>query len=186
MASADDDDGIPPMPSLPPIIRNVGQQYGVGLPQLFSGQNCPPAGVTHCVTTPPPSRVNVTWTGDGSATSSLSMTDAAPSSITNNSTRSAADLASDNDTPSSKKALPDFSRQKNEEDSVASGDDSNGWEVEEGRVMHQLASQAEADDALDDVAFPDITMNETNEWEFLAEDGNADEPPDEATSPSSI
>jgi hypothetical protein len=47
--------------------------------------------------------------------------------------------------------------------------------------MHQLAAQAEADDALDDAAFPDIAMNETNEWEFLAEEGNADELPDGAT-----
>ena len=79
-----------------------------------------------------------------------------------------------------KKALPDFSHCKNEEDSVSSGNNSNGWEREEGRVMHEFAAQAEADDARDDAAFPDIAMNETNEWEFLTE-GNADKPPDEQT-----
>jgi hypothetical protein len=182
MASADDDDGIPPMPSLPPIIRNAGQQYGDGSPQLLSGQNCPLAGVAHSATTPPPSRVNVMWTGEASATSSLSMTDAASASVRNSNKRSADDLASDDDTPSPKKALPDFSRRKNEEDSVASGDDSNGWEREEGRVMHEFTAQAEADDVRDDAAFPDIAMNETNEWEFLAE-GNADELPDQPTPP---
>ena len=110
------------------------------------------------------------------------MADAASASITNKSKRSAADLALDNNTPSPKKTLPDFSRWKNEEDSVISGNDSNGWEREEGRAMHEFAAQAEADDARDDAAFPDIAMNETNEWEFLAE-GNADDPPDEPTAP---
>ena len=178
MASADDDDGIPPMPSLPPIIRNVSQQNGDGLPQLSSGQNCPPAGVAKSATTPPPLRVNVMWMGEASATSSLSMTDAASASVRNNNKRSADGLASDDDTPSPKKALPDFSRRKKKEDSVASGDDSNGWEREEGWVMHEFAAQAEANDARDDAAFPDIAMNEMNKWEFLSE-GNADDPPDE-------
>ena len=182
MASADDDDGIPPMPSLPPIIRNARQQYGDGSPQLFIGQNCPPAVVTRSESTPPPWRMNVRIniaSTEASTTSSLSMTDATTSaSVRNRNKRRADELASDADTPSPKKALPDFSRRKNEEDSVASGDNSNDWEREEGRVMHEFAAQAEADDARDDAAFPDIAMNETNEWEFLAE-GNADNPPDE-------
>ena len=182
MASADDDDGIPTIPPLPPIIRKVSQQYGDGLPQRFSGQNCPPAGVSHSESTPPPSRINIASTGEASATSSLSMTEAASVSVRNNNKRSADGLASDDDSPSPKKALPDFSRRKNEEDSVVSGDDSNGWEREEGRVMHEFAAQAEADDARDDAAFPDIAMDEMNEWEFLAE-GSADDPPDGPTPP---
>jgi hypothetical protein len=152
------------------------------VPQIFSGQNCPPAGVAHSATAPPPSRINVMWTGKASATSSLSMTDAASASVRNNKKRSATCLALDDDTPSPKKALSDFSRRKNEKDSVVSGDDSNGWEREEGRVMHEFAAQAEADDEWDDAAFHDIAMNETNEWEFLAK-GNADDPPDEPTAP---
>jgi hypothetical protein len=82
---------------------------------------------------------------------------------------------SDEDEPSPKMAFPDFNLRKSEEDSIASGDDSNGWDKEEGRVMHDLATQAKADDVLDDAVFPDIRMNEVNEWEVLAEEGNADD-----------
>jgi hypothetical protein len=41
--------------------------------------------------------------------------------------------------------------------------------------MHDLAAQGKADDALDDAVFPDVRMNEVNEWEVLAEEGNADD-----------
>ncbi len=63
---------------------------------------------------------------------------------------------SDEDEPSPKKALPDFNLRKSEEDSIASGDDSDGWDEGEGRVMHDLAAQAKADDVLDDAVFPDV------------------------------
>jgi hypothetical protein len=73
-----------------------------------------------------------------------------------------------------KKALPDFSLHKSEEDSVASGNDSEGWDEIEERLAHDLSAQAMVDDALDEAAFPDIRpMNEVNEWELTAE-GNAD------------
>ena len=39
--------------------------------------------------------------------------------------------SSEDDAPSPKKALPDFTTRKPDDDSVASGDDSIGWEVEE-------------------------------------------------------
>jgi hypothetical protein len=83
--------------------------------------------------------------------------------------------SSDEDEPSPKKTLPDFNLRKSEEDSVASGDDSDGWNREDGRVMHELAAQAEEDDARDNAVFPDVQMNEVNEWEVLAEEGIADE-----------
>ncbi len=57
----------------------------------------------------------------------------------------AADL-SDEDAPSPKKALPDFTTQKSDDDSVASGNDSAGWEKEEDRVVNAFAAQVEADD----------------------------------------
>jgi len=41
--------------------------------------------------------------------------------------------------------------------------------------MHDLAAQAKADDALDDAVFLDVQMDEVNEWEVLAEEGNADD-----------
>ncbi len=89
---------------------------------------------------------------------------------------------SDEDEPSPKKALPDFSLRKSEEDSIASGDDSNAWEQEQGRVMHEFTAQADADDALDVAAFPAIAMNKMNEWEFLAE-RNADDIEDDRPTP---
>ncbi len=82
---------------------------------------------------------------------------------------------SDEDEPPPKKAFPDFNLRKSEEDSIASGDDSDGWDKEEGRVMHDLAAQAKADDVLDEAVFPDVPMNEVNEWEVLVEEGNADD-----------
>ena len=87
---------------------------------------------------------------------------------------SGANIASDEAEPLPKKALPDFSLRKSEEDSIASGNDSNAWEQEQGRVMHEFTAQADANDVLDDVAFPAIAMNKMNGWEFLAE-GNADD-----------
>ncbi len=41
--------------------------------------------------------------------------------------------------------------------------------------MHELAAQAEEDDARDNAVFPDVQMNEVNEWEVLAKEGIADE-----------
>ena len=54
--------------------------------------------------------------------------------------------SSDEDAPSPKKALPDFTTQKSDDDSVASGNDSAGWEKEEDHVVNAFAAQAEADD----------------------------------------
>ena len=42
-------------------------------------------------------------------------------------------------------------------------------------MMHELAAQAEEDDARDNAVFPDVQMNEVNEWEVLTEEGIADE-----------
>ncbi len=41
--------------------------------------------------------------------------------------------------------------------------------------MHELTTQADKDDARDNAVFPDVQMNEVNEWEVLAEEGIADE-----------
>ena len=40
-----------------------------------------------------------------------------------------------------------------EEDSVASGDDSEGWDGIEERLAHDLSARARIDDALDEAAF---------------------------------
>ena len=72
-----------------------------------------------------------------------------------------------------KKALPDFSIRKGEEDSVISGDDSEGWLDMEEKLADNLSAQAKVDDALDEAA--DIPMNEVHEWELMEGEGNADD-----------
>ncbi len=62
------------------------------------------------------------------------------------------DLSADDDAPSPKKALPDFTTRKSVDDSVVSGDDSAGWEMEEDRVMNSFIAQKEAEEVLDDLS----------------------------------
>ncbi len=49
--------------------------------------------------------------------------------------------AEDDDDPSPKKTLPDFMTRKSDNDSVASGDDSAGWKMEEDRVMNSFLAE---------------------------------------------
>jgi hypothetical protein len=51
---------------------------------------------------------------------------------------------------SEEKKLPDFNVIKSDDDSVASGDDSNGWEVEEERLTHIIAAQAETEESIEE------------------------------------
>jgi hypothetical protein len=78
--------------------------------------------------------------------------------------------SSDEDVPSPKKVLPDFTMQKSDDNSVASGDDSIAWEKEEDRVLHVFAIPAEAEDALEN-ALEDAPVKELEEWELIAEGG---------------
>jgi hypothetical protein len=88
----------------------------------------------------------------------------------------AADDSSDDDSdrPSPKKKLPDFNVRKSDDDSVASGDDSNGWEVEEVRLTHIIAAQAEREDSIEEREI-EIIVPEVHEWEQSLEEGNPDE-----------
>ena len=109
--------------------------------------------------TPPPSRVIVQgiitsvsalsflWTTSRSCHTNARVASARTQHDTqlNADDLNAADL-SDEDAPSPKKALPDFTTQKSDDNSVASGDDSAGWEKEEDCVVNAFAAQAEADD----------------------------------------
>jgi hypothetical protein len=70
--------------------------------------------------------------------------------------------SSNEDVPSPKKTLPDFTLRKSGDDSVASGDDSIAWEKEENRVLHAFAIQVEAEDALED-ALEDAPVKELEE-----------------------
>ena len=62
---------------------------------------------------------------------------------------------SDEDLPSPKKLLPDFTLRKSDDDSVASSDDSIAREKEEDRVLHAFAIQVEAEDVLEEDALED-------------------------------
>jgi hypothetical protein len=98
------------------------------------------------------------------------------------------DLSDDDDAPSPKKALPDFTTRKSDDDSVASGDDSAGWEAEEDRVMNAFFIQTEAQDALEDLFADAGPMKEIHEFELIAsrvvdgeEEGNAEVDPTTTT-----
>ena len=75
---------------------------------------------------------------------------------------------SDDDAISPKKALPDFTTRKSDDDSVASGDDSAGWKAEEDRVLNAFAIQTEAEDALEDLFVDDGPMKEIHEFMLIA------------------
>jgi hypothetical protein len=106
-----------------------------------TGQNWQPgAGAAAALDTPPPSRIIMQETG----TSVISSLSTSPNSRTNAHTASAScytqlnddnvdlfDSSDEKDTPSPKKALPDFTAQKSDDDSLVSGDDSAGWDREE-------------------------------------------------------
>ncbi len=75
--------------------------------------------------------------------------------------------SSDEDVPSPKKVLPDFTMCKSDDNSVESGDDSIAWEKEEDRVLHAFAIQVESEDTLED-ALEDAPVKELDEWELIA------------------
>ena len=120
-----------------------------------------------------------------STMSSLSASDEAraasaqPQSLLFNMDEFASSDSSDDGAPSPKKILPDFTLRKSDDDSVASGDDSNGWEREEDRVRNAFIIQADADDELELANFTsDGPVNEVLEWTTLTDDlemGNADD-----------
>jgi hypothetical protein len=68
----------------------------------------------------------------------------------------------------------DFLGKKSDEDSVASGDDSIGWEAEANRVMNAFEQMGVALDAKEEAALQeDAAVPEMEEWELIAE-GSAD------------
>ena len=79
----------------------------------------------------------------------------------------------------------DFLGKKSDEDSVASGDDSIGWEAEAIRVMNSFEQMGVALDAKEEAALQeDAAVPEMEEWELIAEGGEdagvahpADAPP---------
>jgi len=176
MASADDDSGIPLVPALPPIDGFDGQLPDDEFPTSFNGQSSPPGAAAGCKVAPPTHRINVMHSDEPTAISGLTTTNAGAASADNSKrSRAYSALSDDEYEPSPKKALPDFSIRKSDNDSVVSGDMSIGWNDINERVTDDFISQAIVADAHDAAVFPDICpMNEVNEWEMFA-DGNADD-----------
>jgi len=130
MASADDNNAMPPQPLVAPLDVDVTQRLAGGYETRNRSQNGSPAAQMT-----PLSRV-MNIENRASATSSLTMSHAASSASA--ATMPASTLFPSSpprldavDLPSPKKAMSDFSRLKTNDDSVASGDDSAGWEEED-------------------------------------------------------
>ena len=112
---------------------------------------------------------------------------AAPQSLSFNMDEFALSESSDDDAPSSKKALPDFTLQKSDDDSVTSGDDSNGWEREEDQVRNAFDIQADAEDELELANFTfDGPVNEVPEWTTLTNNSEMGNPNDEVAAPVQV
>jgi hypothetical protein len=153
MASAGDNEGIPPMPALPPMGGFASHLSGHELPRFFIGQSSSQGAAAGTQNTPSPYHISVRHSDEPSTISGLTAPNTANTSADNSKRISAHSDSSDDDEPSPKKALPDFSLHKSEEDSVASGDDSEGWDGIEERLAHDLIARARIDDALDEAAF---------------------------------
>ena len=78
--------------------------------------------------------------------------------------------SADDNAPSPKKALPDITTMKSDNDSVASGDDSAGWEMEEDRVMNSFVAQTEAEKELDDLSI-NAPMKEVHKFMLISGEG---------------
>ena len=71
MASADDNNAMPPMPALPPIVGIDGQMYEDVVPQLCFGQNLPLAATATRADTTSPQNIGMRLSNQSSAMSSL-------------------------------------------------------------------------------------------------------------------
>ena len=177
MASADNNIAMPPIPALPSLVRIDSQRHGDDVSQLCFGQNVPPAAATTSADTTLTQRINVQISNQSSAISSLTTTDTSFVSA-NNSKQNRVDSSSYDDKEQlPKKALPDFSHRKSNNVSVVSGNNSEGWDEQEGRVSHDLCAQADAHEVRDNAIFLDVRMNEVNKWEVFAEGGADGDPP---------
>ena len=141
---------MPTQPLVAPFDVDVTQRLAGGYATRNRGQNGSPAAQMT-----PLSRVT-NFENRASASSSLTMSHTASSA-------SAATMPASTlfpslpprldavDLPSPKKAMSDLSRLKTDDDSVASGDDSAGWEEEDKQMRLQLDANAISEDA-DDIS----------------------------------
>jgi hypothetical protein len=80
MASVDDNNAMPTIPGVPPLVGIDGQTYQYEVPQLFFGQNRSPAAAATSADTPTPTRINVGRLDEPSAMSSLTASNTAAAS----------------------------------------------------------------------------------------------------------
>jgi hypothetical protein len=142
---------------------------------MLNGQLLPPGATEPAPSTPPPVRFVVDASNTrGSAISALtSSTAAAAVAIASTPRRSPRKHSKtpNYSWPSPKKARANLNRRKSDNDSVCSGNGSDGWEEEEDRVMLQIAALSVEQDALEDAAeaaegiFPEL-----NEFIVLADE----------------
>ncbi len=95
-----------------------------------------------------------------SAMSSLTTANTSFAPVDDRKRKRANAASSDDNEPSPITALPDFSNRNSDNDLVASGDNSEGWDEKEGRVGHDLCAQAIVDELWDNAVFPDVQANE--------------------------
>ena len=94
-------------------------------------------------------------TQDNSTTSSLTArTPAVNEEDSSNRKRPAESQPGESPSPA-KNPLPNFDMRPSDDDSILSGDDSDGWEVEEDKVVSFFADQMRKEDALDNTALVD-------------------------------
>ena len=177
MASNDANNDMPPPPPMPPNPLRVTQTGRESTSTQRDGQNRRTAAVMPVARTPPP-RVVVPVDTRTSAISSLSTGDdtsnppaAATARISNINPMDGFESSDDEGgaTLNSPDKEYNFMGNKSDEDSVASGDDSTGWEDEAMRVMHFFEQKGIALDAEEEAALQkDAAIREIYEWELIA------------------
>ncbi len=164
---------------MPPLLHPVGddgqrvrdaQMSSVaGQNQQYNERDCnddSPLPVTHILTFAPSTR--------NSTTSSLTTATAhykEEEGPAYNQKRPAK-LPSSDDSPSpvKKKTLSNFNVHCYDEDSILSGDESDGWEYEEDRVAHFFAKQSKKEYQMDYAAMDCSHVAEVEEWMNLAKE----------------
>ena len=154
VTAADDDSDPPQLPPALPRIEGTSRRGRGKVPSNPPGRN-PPAVAVARTHTSPPARVDVPHPGTrSSGVSSLSSLQldqlGTPQPSSRPSSLGAGEAGDNETTPMSPDDLPNFAACIQDDDSVASGDDSIGWDKEAERIIGLLNRQAEEEEAAED------------------------------------